>query len=284
MYIFGGFGILLIIIRLALIIKEDIEDKVKNNKLKKMSLASGDYKYLDTHGQWRLISNGHRLDIGLTDAGDCVTDLSVEGHPVIRNLSLEESQKKFPKYRDDYFREKAEKIESDKHKERKTYYLSHTTMVYNALNNHSKEFVRGIRFKDYETEKLYIMIEYGDFWWYMDIHTLKLVRLTEAFYYIRENYNRHLKIYHSIENHKPVNGFYKNKKEVEEVLEKNSEKSWLDYYMTLHINDYCSEEKEAELKKSFVYKRNMNIYMETALNNNEWAHLGKWNLYGKGGQ
>lgn len=280
MYIFGGFGILLIIIRLIIIIKEDVEEKVKNNKLKKMSLASGDYKYLDTHGQWRLISNGHRLDIGLTDAGYCVTDLSVEGHPVLRNLSLEECQNRFQEYKEKYYKEKEKKAEWDKHLDRYPYYIEYTTTVYNALNNHSKEYVKGVRFKDFETGRLYVIIKYGDFWWYMDIETLKLVRLTEAYNYVREKYNRKLQIYNSLKGIKEID--ITKKDEVEEYLRKNKLKNWLDDYMN-NIN-YCSEETEERLKKEFIYNKNLDVYSKTALNNQILLNSGGWNLYGKGGQ
>ncbi len=279
-YIVGGFGILLIIIRLVIILKEDIEEKVKNNKLKNMSLKSGDYKYLDTHGRWRLINNGHRLDIGLTDEGYCVTDLSIKGHPVLRNLSLEECQNRFQEYREEYYKEKSKKEEWDKHLDKRPYYIRYTTTVYNALNNHSKEQVKGVRFKDFETGRLYIIIEYGDFWWYMDIQTLKLVRLTEAYNYVREKYNRELKIYNSMKGVKETG--FTNKDEVDEYLRKNRIKSWLDDYVN-NIN-YCSEETEEKLKKSFVYNNNMPVYSKTFLNNQIFLDLGGWNLYGKGGQ
>lgn len=221
----GGFGIFLLIIQLIVVMQGDISERIKNNKMKKEAIENGESIYSDCRGRWRLVENGHFVEIEMTDKGKCWVDHSRKPPMIVYNLSLEQAEKKYQEDRKRYFQWK------------NSGNLINTAMVYNAYDHHANTWAKGLWFKDFETERFFIVVKYGGFWWYMDLLTQKLVRLTE--------------IYESA------------RKLREDLIAKN----WIkpgnySEYLVKEIEEhvYCSYEKENELKNKFVMNDNIEIY------------------------
>lgn len=219
----GGFGILILIIQLIVIAQGDISERIKNNKLKKIAIEKGNFIYSDCHGRWRLVENGHFVEREQTDKGYCWVDQSCKPPKIVYNMSLELAHKTYLEDRERYFKDKNEGLTP-----------SYTAMVYNPENHHINTAAKGLWFRDFETERFFIVVKYSGYWWYMDLLTQKLVRLTEMFETARQ---------------------YR-----EELLAKNCNPKSCRALRAIEEEAYCSYEKEEELKNSFVFNENIEIY------------------------
>lgn len=223
----GGFGIFLLIIQLIVVTQGDISERIKNSKMKKEAIKNGKFIYSDCRGRWRLVENGHFVDIEMTDKGKCWVDHSRKPPMIVYNLSLEQAEKTYQEDRKRYF-----KCKNDGSS------VLHTAMVYNTYDHHKSTLAKGLWFKDFETERFFVVVKYGGFWWYMDLLTQKLVRLTEKYESAR-----------------------KLREELIATDFIHPGNYWEDFVneMERH-NAYCSYEEENELKNKFVFNDNIEIY------------------------
>lgn len=238
----GGYGILLLVIGLIARIVRDIKiSKINNERI----AASKDGTYVDYKGVTRLVKNGHIVDIESDyDRGCRLVDITMNPHKVIKDIGAEKADKEFITEREKYFKKLREKGKFDTPPE--------STTTYDVYNRHTYDEVKGVRFKDFKTGALYIKVKYDRFWWYMDVNTKKLVRLTDDFENVRWIYDIWRYDYYHLDeavldNPRICNGV-KSKQEYKEYIERKFE----------HPSyAYCSREREEELKAEFVYNNNM---------------------------
>lgn len=214
---------------------------IKENDLR--SRPSKDGTYLDPRGVWRLQSNGHRCYRENNHAfGSILFDLEYNPPRPVKDIGKEQAEAEFIKARQKYF----EDINNGKD-------VRETTFMYNSYNWHTNDEVVGVRYKDFKTCRLYIVVKYGGFWWYMDVATKKLVRLSDAYTLTKRHYEE-LKFYRDHFGEAKYDDEMMKKYDIKTSYEY---KDFLDCNIDRNLQNYCLPEDQEKLKASFVYNRNM---------------------------